>query len=336
MSTSLPPPVPDAPRLGLVLAGGGAKGAYQVGALEYLVELGIAPSMMAGTSIGAMNCSVIASEPTFARGVDRLGMMWDRLGRARVLAVNPALLGRASLAVARQFGLDALSGPGGLFIRQWNGGTSLFDPKLIEDILGNAIDPAAIRSCPLEVWVTAFRSLGAGALGHAVRRLSGARAEWFRLQDFEEPQIRDVVLASAAIPFAFPERKIGEAMYVDGGIADNAPLGALAARGCRVAIVVHLGNGEVWNRHDFGEQTVIEIRPQQPIQESEAVGVGWIQALLDFSAERIVELRRRGREDAERAIRPLLQTLQKVDFERNTRQLLIATMQRIREDGPLE
>ena len=43
------------PKLGLILAGRGAKGAYQVGALKYLSELGIVPQIITGTSIGALN-----------------------------------------------------------------------------------------------------------------------------------------------------------------------------------------------------------------------------------------------------------------------------------------
>lgn len=42
-------------QLGLVLTGGGAKGAYQVGALQYIAELGLEPQIIAGTSIGALN-----------------------------------------------------------------------------------------------------------------------------------------------------------------------------------------------------------------------------------------------------------------------------------------
>ena len=47
------------PKFGLVLAGGGAKGAYQVGALKYIAELGIVPQIIADTSIGALNGAIL-------------------------------------------------------------------------------------------------------------------------------------------------------------------------------------------------------------------------------------------------------------------------------------
>ena len=47
------------PKFGLVLAGGGAKGAYRVGALKYIAELGIVPQIIAGISIGALNSAIL-------------------------------------------------------------------------------------------------------------------------------------------------------------------------------------------------------------------------------------------------------------------------------------
>ena len=61
-----------APPVGLVLSGGGAKGAYQVGVLRGLLELGASIDMVAGASIGALNGAVLLGAPTLAEGVQRL------------------------------------------------------------------------------------------------------------------------------------------------------------------------------------------------------------------------------------------------------------------------
>lgn len=61
----------------------------------------------------------------------------------------------------------------------------------------------------------------------------------------QEETLYSLLLASAAIPLAFPQRTVNGQCYVDGGLADNVPLGALAAQGCTHAIVIHLQTGSV-------------------------------------------------------------------------------------------
>jgi NTE family protein len=72
---------------GLVLAGGGAKGAYQIGAWRALRERGIEPDLVAGTSIGALNAVLIASGD-----LDRATTFWHGLSTARLARTEPLLL----------------------------------------------------------------------------------------------------------------------------------------------------------------------------------------------------------------------------------------------------
>ncbi len=65
------------PTVGLVLVGGGAKGAYQAGALRYLAELDFSPHIIAGTSIGALNGAVLAANKPLKQAVQRLDELWD-------------------------------------------------------------------------------------------------------------------------------------------------------------------------------------------------------------------------------------------------------------------
>jgi len=68
-----------APRTAFVLGGGGLLGAYEVGMLQALVEAGVRPDLVVGSSVGAINGAVIASDPTAAT-VTRLREMWSALG----------------------------------------------------------------------------------------------------------------------------------------------------------------------------------------------------------------------------------------------------------------
>ena len=59
-------------RIGLVLSSGGGKGAYQVGVVRRLAELGLSPIAIAGTSVGALNGAILASALSFDELVKRL------------------------------------------------------------------------------------------------------------------------------------------------------------------------------------------------------------------------------------------------------------------------
>lgn len=91
------------PSTGLVLSGGGAKGAYQVGVLKALLELGASIDMVAGASMGALNGAVLACAPSLPEGVQRLETLWNTLASTSPVEANtPAylkLLAAAGLAL---------------------------------------------------------------------------------------------------------------------------------------------------------------------------------------------------------------------------------------------
>ena len=94
---------------------------------------------------------------------------------------------------------------------------------------------------------------------------------------------------------------------VDGGLGDNVPLKALKENGCDKVIVIHLQTNSVWNRNDFSDMTIIEIRPEKDIQD-----IGWIKSLLDFSENRIHDLMERGYQDAKKQVESIKKVLQSV------------------------
>lgn len=328
--------------VGLVLAGGGAKGAYQVGALKYLAEIGVNPKIIAGTSIGALNGAVLASYHPFSAAVVQLDRLWEELGQVGVLRPNASaavhLAGYAAQAFTPHFKkwmLDFLVEQGLL-----RDPTALFDPEPIEQFLQSAIQAEALRQ-GTELWVTVFPSLEIPGLDYdylldLIQSILGTKAEWLRIQDCQDDEtLYNLLLASAAIPLAFPSREVNRQRYVDGGLADNIPLGALAARGCTQAIVIHLDNGEPWSRHSFPEQTVIEIRPELPINQFDFPIIGKISSLLDFNPYRIAELKQRGYEDAKRCMEPILATFSVVNQERIACANLLASTQQLLQDEKL-
>ena len=214
---------PANPQIGLVLTGGGAKGAYQAGALTYLTELGLVPQIIAGTSIGALNGAVLASHRSFPQGVRRLNELWQQLSQAPILHSNTGTA------------LDVLSYTAQTFVPTWREWlqdflieqellkerTTIFDPAPIELLLREAVNLAELRR-GIELWVTVFPSLKIPGLGYDwlldfIRARTGTEAHWLCVQDFaDDATLYNLLLASAALPLAFPSREVNGQFYVDG------------------------------------------------------------------------------------------------------------------------
>ncbi|MEB3217995.1 MAG: patatin-like phospholipase family protein, partial [Nostocales cyanobacterium 94392] len=217
---------------------------------------------------------------------------------------------------------------------------SIFDPEPIEYFLKQAVHPNTLRQ-NIELWVTVFPSLKIPGLGYdllidLIRAKMGATACWLCLQDCRDDEtIYNLLLASAALPLAFPSREVNGINYIDGGLVENVRLKALAKRGCKNVIVIHLKNGSVWNRNDFPEQTIIEIRPEKAINKSEVPVVGVMDSWLDFSTQRITKLKQQGYEDAKRCLNPIIDSLISVREYRQSQASLVNSTQQLVNDAPL-
>jgi NTE family protein len=213
-------------RIGLVLTGGGARAAYQVGALRALAELaprGPLPfQVVAGISAGAINAVALAcAAQDFAAGAEALRHTWAQLKPDRIFRT-----GTLSLAATGSRWLRDLGGGGFL------GGNSinyLLDHAPLRELLGQVLPMARMR-----------RHLEAGRLrGVAVSATSyrhGTGVTWYEGSPEILPWSRtnrsgerarltvDHVLASAAIPLFFPPVKVGDGFFGDGCVRMVYPM----------------------------------------------------------------------------------------------------------------
>lgn len=181
----------------LVLSGGGAKGAFQVGVVERLFELGLRFHFVSGVSVGALNASMIAQGR-----FDDLKRIWLRIRNRK------AVYGKRILGIVSP-----------LF-----GSSSLYHQKPLQKLIRAYVDPLRLRKTGIELRV--------GMVDLVTGRYVSA--------DQYHPFIHDCILASTAIPLAFPPAKIGKAEHpmVDGGVRNISPLGEAIDCGAKEIHVV--------------------------------------------------------------------------------------------------
>ena len=231
--------------LALVLSGGGARAAYQVGFLRHLASRhpDLAPDILTGVSAGGIIATSLASrEGRFRDGVAQLHELWRGLRIDDVFRVD-----RADLASrVTRWGLRLVSGvPGAPRVR------SLVDTAPLHQLLIRTLEPGGDGTIPGIARNLDARRLRAVALT-ASSYTTGQSVTWVQSVEgcgvltWERPQRKSVnaclrvdhVMASAALPFFFPAVEIDGAWYGDGGIRLTAPLSPAIHLGARKIIAV--------------------------------------------------------------------------------------------------
>lgn len=298
-------------KTGLVLAGGGAKGAYQAGVMRYLAEINWMPEIIAGTSIGGLNGAILASSSSMQEAAATIDILWDELVAARVLKINAKAFTDLFIELLSAPSHGSISWLDDIYSTVFGKSNfSIFDPSPLDRFIRKSLDVDKLMR-GTELWVSVFPSfhtplLSRGTIDQlksklidAARSLLKVKGEWLRVQDvYTHEQVFQLLLASAAVPLCFPPREVNNKHYVDGMLWDNVPIGALAEQGATHVIVVHLENGSHFDRTEFPNLTIIEIRPTQLIDEDYGLSSG----LQFHNPEYIKRLKERGYEDAKSII----------------------------------
>jgi NTE family protein len=237
--------------IALVLQGGGALGAYQAGVFQAFAEVDLEPDWLAGISIGAFNAAIIAGNPPRAR-VEKLRQFWEIITEPYVphwaRLPWPAAMPQASSSTAPQVGgflelagefVPALKGdtarsllnqwaagrvlfngtPGFFALRPvtpwfWPGSsaraTSYYDTTDLKSTLERLIDFDRINNGPMRLSVGAVNVRTGNLVSFDTKSGDRIRPEH--------------IMASGALPPAFPAVEIDGEHYWDGGLVSNTPL----------------------------------------------------------------------------------------------------------------
>ncbi|MDR3155145.1 MAG: patatin-like phospholipase family protein [Deltaproteobacteria bacterium] len=295
--------------VGLVLSGGGGKGAYEAGAVKALAELGLSVSAVSGASVGALNGAAVSAAADLREAAGRLCRAWGAPGGFRPLRLNPRTVARAFAAVFKEpppaagAGLPSWLAKAGEILSGVSEG-GLFSTEPLRELLDACCgDEELERGLPLYVSLYPDDRRGAeGALGEFFLSSLGAGDTGepvFRLvQSLPRGLRKDAILASAALPFLYPSGKVGDGSFRDGGLGGwksregNTPAAPLLNAGFRRLVVISLESGSPWKGPEGSEAAALVISPSAPL-----AGKGRIPALLDFTEDSRLSWLRQGYRD---------------------------------------
>jgi len=237
MMTSTPIPH-GSRRLALVLAGGGARAAYEVGVLSAIAERapGLEFPILTGVSAGAINAVYLAAHAeTLSAACGALRDHWSHLVVDRVYRIQPWHLGRALL---RGVAGPLLGARGEAAVVR-----GLMDMSPLRESLAARLDfggiDANIASGRLHAVALSATSYASGQTVTFVHGASGVPT-WRRALRYavRARLTLDHVMASAALPILFPAVRLGDAFYGDGSVRQTAPLAPAIHLGARAILVV--------------------------------------------------------------------------------------------------
>ncbi len=217
-----PVPTKARPKIGLVLSGGGARGAAHVGVIKVLEELRIPIDYIAGSSMGALVGAAYASGTSAKELEDRLlGEDWDKL-----LTDESPRSDRS-------------------FLRKEEDQSRLLRLELGVKDGSVRLPPGAISGQKFDILFSQItRSVSPGVIFDDLPipfRAIATNAESGRMVVFDRGRLTDVMRASMSVPGAIAPYQIGDQIYLDGGLTRNLPVDVARAMGADIVIVVNIG-----------------------------------------------------------------------------------------------
>ena len=187
-----------------VLGGGGVLGAGEVGMLRALLEAGIRPDLVLGTSVGALNGAFLAADPTVEATL-RLADLWSELAGAGGVFQGSLVTRAATMART---------------------GTHLHRSGPLRALLNRHLPVERVEDLAVP-----YQCVAAS--------IERAAEHWF-----DEGPLADAVLASCAVPGLLAPVRIGDEHFLDGGLVNSIPVSRAVQLGARTVFVLQVGRVE--------------------------------------------------------------------------------------------
>lgn len=213
----------------IVFAGGGGKGAYQIGVMKALDELGLSQKFIAasGTSVGALNAALFAQN-----NISLAENVWRNINYEKIL---PIKLNEEMNSIASKEGLRRI-----------------IDVNLNYQKIKNSRVNVYIMCTEVQQNNNLFKTEYLGRI--------------INLKDLDEEKMKDYLIASASLPIVFGKMHINQKCYLDGGLLDenNSPYKPMLKMGYRKIFVIELTSGVTFCKKINGSD-VFFLRPSKSI-----------------------------------------------------------------------
>lgn len=224
-------------KIGLTLAGGGAKGAYQIGVYKALLEAKIKIDGVTGTSIGSFNGAMIAADE-----FEKLEYFWTHENITKLMGVLDTVenLNKASL----KDNIIASSSPFVTMVK--NKGLSI---DMLRDRLKEIVSEEKIRKSDIDFGLVTYK-------------IKDKKGLYLFKEDIPKGKIVDYIVASCYLP-VFQKKKLDDdSYYLDGCFCDNLPYNMLNEKGYDKIYVVELGSMGMYPKNKTNAE-IIRIKPSR-------------------------------------------------------------------------
>lgn len=266
-------------KCGLVLSGGGGKGAYHIGVWKYLKKVGLDMNIKAisGTSVGALNSCLFA-----LNDYELAERIWTSEIKDKILSIDFEDTLKRMAKFPKLNSIITLLTP---FIKVLST-TGVFSREGLKSIINEYVDLNFISSMDLPVYACATH-------------INSLKAKYFKLNGHSKEDIKNMLLASSAIPLIFPIQDVQGEEYWDGFIKNNSPIKPLIEyEGCTDVIVIKLEATEILkDRRD--DVNIYEICPQENLGNL-------FTGVLDFSPSGAFKRIEQGYNDAKAVLEPVV------------------------------
>ena len=238
---------------GLVLAGGGGKGIYQVGILKSLAQAGLLDDVVAvsGTSIGGVNAVLFAeglAEGGMERAIQQMEEAWDDMDFSVLFNVDVAGVKAGDNHFSRNK-TESL-------IDKYLNYSHFESDKAISTFLCASKCPEGVTTTE-HVTEEEMRLLLTTSPETTYRDYT---AEYFKLNEISPETIKGAILATTALPVIYNPVNIDGKLYIDGGPKDNIPIKPLYDMGIRRFIVIELNKESgLKNKNEYDDAEIIDI-----------------------------------------------------------------------------
>lgn len=248
-------------KIGIALEGGGAKGAYQIGVLKAILDLGIQFDCVAGTSIGALNATAYALEE-----YEKYATHWENTD----FSFNSESF-KPKNAKLFKFKLNEILNNVEEFEKEYLNSEGI-NPENIISMFKDSIDEDSIRKSKIKLGISTYC-------------LTDNKPVNIFIDDIPEGMLHEYIFASCNLP-VFTPRTIDGKHYLDGGIFNPLPINMIAEQGYKTIITVRLRK-DTYDFSPFENINFIDIRPDEYLCDT-----------LQASQERIKWMINKGYEDA--------------------------------------